>query len=367
MRLRVCHPDELPALLPDALAGAGAILPVLDPKDAAPFHPDEDVDAPGTAVVVTTSGSSGDPKGVLLSASAMLASAAATRERLGGPMAWYSPLPRQWVAGLMTLVRAHEARTRAVAVRTDLADLPPASRDEPRALSIVPTHLHRAFDHPDVLERLRGFATILLGGAPASPDLLARARAAGLPVVTTYGMSETCGGCVYDGVPLPGVDVQADPATGRLSIGGPVLFSGYRLRPALTDQALVGSRMLTQDRGRVTKGRVEVVGRVDDVVITGGVNVDLARMQRVLDDLGERAAVVAVPDAEWGQRIVLVVEDAAEATGTPPDLPQWRDRLGAAGVERPALPRQLVVTPRLPVTDRGKIDRQALAQLAQCP
>ena len=363
MILRVCSADELRGLLPAAIAGRTALMPLADPGDAAALRPDLPA-GERTAVVVTTSGSTGTPKQVMLSADAMLASARATRERLGGPMHWYSPLPLHYVAGLMTLVRSHEAGTTTVDVRSDLADLPPAELDQPRAISIVPTQLHRvmaADADPWVLERLAGFDAVLLGGAPAPTDLLDRARAAGVRLVTTYGMSETCGGCVYDGVPLPGADVRLDEATGRIMIGGPMLFSGYRFDPSLTEETLVDGRFLTSDRGEWgPDGRLRVLGRVDDVVISGGVNVDLAQVQRHVDMLGVVGAVVGVPDDEWGTVVTLAVEGHDEG-----DLKAsaWRERLAASGLGRPALPRRVVGMIRLPRTDSGKIDRRALSRL----
>ncbi|MBO1030765.1 AMP-binding protein [Tessaracoccus sp. SD287] len=351
----VCRPDEILRLLPDALAGRAVLLPVKDSRDAEPLRPDLPVIEPGAAVIVTTSGSTGTPKGVVLSAAALLASAGATRERLGAAMRWYSPLPQHYVAGLMVLVRSLEAGTEPVLLASDLSDLPPADLAEPRALSIVPTHLHRALDDPETTGRLAAFDAVLLGGAPARPDLLDRARAAGIRVVTTYGMSETSGGCVYDGVPLDGVDVLVDPNDGRISLAGPTLFSGYRLDPGLTAETLVGGRLLTHDRGVWQDGRLHVTGRIDDVVISGGVNVDLAEVQRHLALVDPHpGVVVGVPDQEWGTRIVLVTESGET------DLALWRQRLAGAGLARPALPRQVVTVFRLPRTVSGKIDRQAL-------
>ena len=351
----VCSPDDVWRLLPEALAGRAVLLPVVEAVDAVALRPELPVTEPGAAVIVTTSGSTGSPKGVVLSAAAMLASASATRTRLGGPMRWYSPLPQHYVAGLMVLVRALEAGTTPVAVASDLSDLPSAEVDEPRALSIVPTHLHRALDDPRTTARLAGFDAVLLGGAPASAELLERARAAGISVVTTYGMSETSGGCVYDGVALDGVGVTLDEQSGRIILAGPTLFSGYRLEPELTAETLVDGRLLTRDRGTWQDGRLRVLGRLDDVVISGGVNVDLAQVQRHLGLIDPHPGlVIGVPDVEWGTRIVLVTESAET------DLAAWRERLAGCGLGRAALPRQVVTMFRLPRTASGKIDRQAL-------
>lgn len=337
-------------------------MPVQRIEDANAMRPGVALEA-DAAIVVLTSGSTGTPKGVMLPASSLLASARATRERLGAPMRWYSPLPLHYVAGLMTLARAFEAGTEPVSVSSDLHDLPPAGLVEPRAVSLVPTQLHRVLEDPDLTERLAGFDAVLLGGAPAGRHLLERARERGLTVVTTYGMSETCGGCVYDGIPLDGVDVDLEPITGRVRIGGPTLFSGYRLDPEQTAESLQQGHLLTRDRGQWHEGRLHILGRVDDVVISGGVNVDLAEVQRVTsEELDHPAAVVGVPDEEWGTRVVLALETGRDEALDP--LP-WRETLAAAGLGRPALPRQVIGMVRLPRTESGKIDRRAIAQLAQ--
>ena len=217
--------------------------PVERRRTLAVVQPDRPVEEPAVAAVVATSGSTGEPKGVLLSAPAIRASVAATHERLGGPGDWTLALPAHYVAGLMVLARAVVAETRVVTVRSDLADLeaPTSGR---HYLSLVPTQLVRALSSPAVAATLARFDGVLVGGAALDAAVLDRARNRGIAVVITYGMSETCGGCVYDGRPLAGVDVQVAPA-GGLSIGGAPLFSGYRLRPDLTADALVDGRLLT--------------------------------------------------------------------------------------------------------------------------
>ena len=274
-----------------------------------------------------------------------------------------SPCPLHYVAGLMVLARAVVAGTRAHQVGSDLAGLSAALETNAgrRYLSIVPTQLVRALDDHVLTEQLGQLDAVLLGGAPATPALLDRARTAGLHVVTTYGMSETCGGCVYDGVPLPGVSVQLDE-TERITLTGGSVFSGYRLRPELTADALVlspdGERSFrTQDRGVWREDRLEVLGRLDDVVISGGLNVDLAAVERMSGTTpglnGGELAVVAVPDAEWGSRILAVtdrpgLDQAALRAHLRPLLPDH------------ALPRELIRLTALPRTSSGKIDRQRL-------
>jgi len=360
--LRLVAAEDLPAALADALAGGPPIAPLpTEPVERAQalamLRPGEPVE-PGAAVVVSTSGSTGRPKGVLLSAAAIVAAAEATHERLGGPGDWVLSLPAHYVAGLMVLARAQLAGTRALPVAPDLADLPGAVQRTRgrRYLSLVPTQLARALARPAVAEVLRAFDAVLVGGGALPRPLAESAAQAGVPVVQTYGMSETCGGCVYDGRPLAGVDVGV-AADGRVSLGGRLLFSGYRCRPDLTAAALVDGRLLTADRGRWQDGRLEVVGRVDDVVVSGGINVDLAEVERQVrtwPDLqrGE-FVVVGVPDPEWGTAVVAVAERDGWSEGADQRLREHlRARLPAY-----AAPRRLLGRNPLPRTSSGKIDR----------
>lgn len=346
-----------------ALEGGSCVAPVR-PGDAATLamvRPDVALEVADAALLVATSGSTGTPKGVLLSRGALWAAARATHGRLGGPGGWVCALPTHYVAGAMTLVRSHVAGRPVRFARSDLTDLPP--RDGRTYLSLVPTQLHRALAPgapPGVVDTLASYDAVVVGGAALAPDDLARARALGLRVVRTYGMSETCGGCVYDGVPLDGVHL--DVADGRIGIAGEVVFSGYRLRPDATAAVLSigphGRRFVTADRGEVTDGVLRVWGRVDDVVISGGVNVDLAAVQRILDaEFGDPLAggVVAfgVPDPEWGIRVVAVT--ASDVTAE-----QLRSRL-AGRLDAAALPRQVQRVAAVPRTSSGKIDRRSLA------
>src|SRR4051812_38782711 len=231
----------------------------------------------------------------------MRASADATHARLGGPGQWLLDLPPTYVAGLQVLFRSVRAGTEPVRSVDDLT----ADRCY---LSLVPTQLVRLLDDPGG-NALGRFAAVLLGGARLDPRLRVRAEAAGARVVTTYGMSETCGGCVYDGVPLDGVEVRVG-GDGRIRLGGPVLFDGYADRPDLTAQVVEDGWFVTADLGRVTgDGRLEVLGRVDDVVVSGGVNVATGTVAARLREhpAVQDAEVVGVPDDEWGQAVVAVV------------------------------------------------------------
>ena len=377
---------EVLASLRSSLAGGVATAPLpADPVERVQtltmLRPEVPLDEPGAAAVVATSGSTGRPRGVVLTGSALIASAEATHRRLGGPGHWVLALPAHYVAGLMVLVRSLVAERPVVEVDARLDALPTLALAGagPHYLSVVPTQLTRALADPTRTEVLRRFDAVLLGGSAADPSLLDRAAAAGVSVVTTYGMSETCGGCVYDGVPLDGVDVTVDP-TGRLVIGGPTVFAGYRLDPAATADALSGGRLLTRDRGEVTDGRVAVLGRIDDVVISGGLNVDLAAVERAVrarvaaEGSSDEVAVVGVPHPDWGTEVVAVVaadQHRALVAAPGPDPRAVRSGDGrsvlsdlraalAEGLPSYALPRRLVVRSTLPRTSGGKIDRRQL-------
>ncbi len=348
------------------------MVPALRPVAGAPDEIERLVagwlgDAAAPALTVRTSGSSGAPKAVALSRRAVTASATATLDRLGGPGQWVLALPPYYVGGLQVIVRSVIAGTSPV-VLADHAGLAGAAGDlthQRRYLALVPTQLHRLLSGSagspgsSDAEALASFDAVLLGGAAADPDLLDQARRRGVRLVTTYGMSETCGGCVYDGVPLEGVSVACGDDA-RVRISGSVLFDGYDGQPALTAQVLRDGWLVTPDLGRLDEdGRLEILGRADDVAVSGGVNVPLAAVERRL--LGHaavsQAAVVGVPDAEWGTRVVAVLVAAPGAE--PPGLPELRDFVSAHH-PRAWSPRAVVFTSSLPLLASGKVDRLAL-------
>lgn len=351
-----------------AVAGHGpAILPT-GPGDPVPPSSLRAPVAPGVAAVVTTSGSTGVPKAVLLSGTALAASATATAARLGGEGRWLLALPAHHVAGVQVLLRS--ARAGVPAAVMDLRDgfRPDAfaaavaeARPSIARLSLVPTQLRRLLDASGAgLDALRSIGAVLVGGAAAEAALLERARAAGVRVVTTYGMSETCGGCVYDGVPLDRVTVDIedpDPSgAGRIVLGGATVADGYQ---GLDDPSfLPGRRFRTSDLGRVLPGgRLEVLGRADDVIVTGGEKVPPVVVEQALLTVpGVReACVVGVPDAEWGARVVAVVTGA----GLEPETVR-RDVAGRLGR---ATPRAVRVLDELPLRGIGKPDRAAVRDL----
>jgi O-succinylbenzoic acid--CoA ligase len=357
---------ELVAALSAAVTGTGpAVLPLPDGVEGdrlrAALRPDEPVED-GVALVVPTSGSTGDPKGVLLTAAALTASAAATQQRLGGPGRWLLALPVTHIAGLQVVLRALLAGGPPVPLGAgDFAAGTAALGPGRRYTSLVPTQLRRLLAAgPATLDALRSYAAVLLGGAAPPAGLVAAARAEGVPVVVTYGMSETCGGCVYDGAPLDGVTVDLDGEQ-RIRLGGAVLARGYRLRPELTREAFVAGRFVTGDVGRLTGGRLDVLGRADDLLVTGGEKVSPAAVEAALAEhpAVADAAVVGTADPEWGQRVVAVV---VLREGTALTLEQARAQV-AARLSRVAAPRELRIVDALPLLPSGKLDRRALREV----
>ena len=332
---------------------AAEVLGLLQAWDTSPEG------SPGAApLTVDTSGSTGEPKRVVLSRAAMRASADATHARLGGPGQWSLALPPTYVAGLQVLFRSVRAGTEPV-VGDDLSEALDRMDGSRRYVSVVPTQLRRCLDEPATAVALARLDAVLVGGASLDPRLRQEAEEAGVPVVTTYGMSETCGGCVYDGVPLDGVEVSTGD-DGRVRIGGPVLFDGYEGRPDLTAEVLRDGRLVTQDLGRVEPdGRLRVLGRVDDVVVSGGVNVPASAVaRRVREHPRVRAAeVVGVDDDTWGSAVVAVVVGEV-------DRQELRDWV-AADVARSWAPQRVVRVDALPLLPNGKVDRLAVRRMAR--
>ena len=442
----------------------------------------EDDPADPTAVVVTTSGSTGAPKGALLPVSALVASADATRCRLtctGGlhphrsngrrrapapTGTWLLTLPGHHIAGLQVLFRAIAEGTTPVIMDTagsfttqaftGTVSRMPAGR---RFVSLVPTQLHRILAEPEATAALATFSAVLVGGAATPQALVDDARQAGVPIITTYGMSETCGGCVYDGVPLDQVAVSieddeprwdqatpwgwpqryphgsgahqanpslsaepaaqpadphpgdryprdppaadphlsgldaadrhaaglyaagldaadrhaaglypADARPGRVSISGPMVARGYRDMPRHPSfwhrPDDLHRTFITDDLAVMNAGRLSIVGRIDDVIVTGGVKVDPAVVETVLFRVAGVAQVVitGVPDDEWGTAVVAVVQPDA---GTAPDLTTLR--AAAVYAQGPAAaPKHLVLVDHLPYRGPGKPDRPAVRELA---
>ena len=350
--------------LRDALAGGPAILP-----GAPRTEPPEAVEQ-RVAVVIETSGSTGVPKRVALSANALLAGAAASESSLGGPGQWMLALPTHYIAGINVLVRSIAAGLEPVYFgggHFDAAEFAAASRVMDAALrftSLVPAQLARVVDAADndldLLAAVRRFDRILVGGQATTPALLARAIELGLNVTRTYGSSETSGGCVYDGIPIGTVEVRI--VDGQVELAGPMLAEGYLGDPAATDAAFIvrdGVRWFgTGDSGEVVDGALRVTGRLDSVIISGGEKVSLDAIERIVHAMDGLADAVAVrsPSDEWGE--VPVVFTSGQAT-----LAEVKATVIAA-LGRASAPVALVRVESVPQLPNGKPDRRALTAFA---
>jgi o-succinylbenzoate---CoA ligase len=341
---------------------------------------------PEVAVVAATSGSTGDPAGVLLPGAALTAAARAFADRVGEPDGhrWVAALPLHHAGGLMVAVRSVVARTEPVAVASlggaepfTLEGFAAATRaagaaggGHPLAVSLVPAMLAK-LDAAGAAGRdlLRAYDVVLVGGAAVPRALADRLLLAGVPLMRSYGMTETCGGVALDGRALPGSTVQAG-ADGRLQVCGAQVALGYRdgRSPERWAAAADGRRcFLTDDLGGVAEdGLVTVHGRVDDVVQVGGASVSLRAVAEALraDGRVADAEVVAVRDERLGTRLVAVVvptRGACSRSDRP--LAEELADLAAARLGRAGRPRVRLV-PRIPMLESGKPDRAALAALA---
>ncbi|MFT3797204.1 AMP-binding protein [Microbacterium sp.] len=367
-----------------ALDAAGVASAVADPGAAAlPAALPHEV-PPGTAVLVTTSGSTGYPKSVVLSRSALTASALATAARLGEG-AWLLALPPGYIAGVQVLVRAlvsgHEPALLSgafsagafAAAASAMASSVGGNRI-PAFTSLVPSQLQTVLDDPDAAGALGRFEAVLVGGQALPPPLAERAVAAGARIVRTYGSSETAGGCVYDGTPLAGVGVRI--VAGEVQLSGPTLADGYLdgdgrvvAAPRGDDPGHASDAAFTRDADGTRwyrtgdagsfDGVLRVTGRLDNVIVSGGVNISLDRVERVVRALPglEGAVVVPASSTRWGQASVVVVPRSAAVAGA------LLDRIRAAVAAElgaPARPAALHVIDAIPHTASGKPDRAAL-------
>jgi o-succinylbenzoate---CoA ligase len=319
------------------------------------------------ALVATTSGTTGAPKGALLTAAALTASATATHHRLGGPGSWLLALPAHHIAGLQVLVRSALAGTVPVELDVsagfDTARLADAVRrlgPGRRYTSLVATQLAKALADAAAAAALAELDAVLIGGGPAPRPVLESAASAGITVVRTYGMSETAGGCVYDGVPLDGVRLRL-AADGRLTIGGATLAKGYR-NPVAPDPFAEPGWFRTDDLGALDdSGVLTVLGRADDAISTGGLTVLPQPVEAALSSHPAVAdcAVFGLEDARLGQRVVaaVVVSDGCAA----PTLDALRAHVTRT-LDATAAPRELHIVDELPRRGIGKVDRAELVR-----
>ena len=365
--------DPLACLLAlrEALGGGPAVLfrgGGANPVFTAPLEVEQRV-----ALVVETSGSTGSPKRVALSADAVLASAAAADGALGEPGQWLLALPVHYIAGINVLARSIASGSTPVVVPPGHMDASTvltaigSMTERVRYTALVPAQLLRLVDTAErasaegdraLQTAIGGFARILVGGQSTPAPLIDRALALGWRITRTYGSSETCGGVVYDGLPIGQTAVRI--LDGRVELGGTTLAEYYLGDPARTERAFVehdSQRWYrTDDAGEVVDGVLRIIGRIDDTIVTGGLKVRLGDVERIVreqPDLTD-AVVVAGPHPEWGEVPVVV-------TTARPDLVALRRVVGAQ-LPPEARPDRVLTVDALPLLPSGKPDRLALTR-----
>jgi len=302
-----------------------------------------------TAVLVTSTGSTGANKEISLSASALLASAKASNKFLNANFGetWSLLLPLTHIAAVNVLVRSLELGTIPVNLIGHSGEYPKVDYT-----AIVPTQLYNALTGDDhLLKHLQSAKAVLVGGAALTSELHIQATSAGISVVTTYGMSETSGGCVYNGLPLEGVQVAISDS-GFIKVLGPVLASNLDLDAQ--------NWFVTSDLGELVDGSLKVLGRSDDVIISGGENISLIEIENAISQTFSNFefAAFAVSSEKWGQELHVA------AVNAPAEFSEKVERLLVEKFGNAAKPKRFHQLSALPLIGIGKVDRGALAQLA---
>ncbi|MFM6973556.1 MAG: AMP-binding protein [Agromyces sp.] len=339
----------------------------------------------GEPLIITTSGSTDRPKRVALDWAALVAAAEASAKRIGSGN-WLLAVPSAYIAGAMVVVRAELAGGTVVALGEQSFEDATAQLEAPKYVSLVPVQLAELLRSPQSAAALATFEAVLVGGQRVPSALRAAAAAAGVRLFVTYGSSETSGGCVYDGIPLPGVQLRVD-AEDRLWIAGPMLATGYLTETGELDVERTAASFIERDGVRWYRTddravlheepsgvRLEVLGRMDDVIISGGLKLDLAEVQRALDELlgADAAIALAVDGTKWGQSLgVWRIADAPNGTSRVSDeslremLIARFGRAGTPTMTTGSIPRlangkpnrrQMSATLATLVTDAGPLD-----------
>ena len=340
---------------------AGQLAEAIRPDD-----PTSPLESDDVAVVLATSGSTGAPRGVLLTATAI----ASLAPQITAPATrWIAALPLHSMGGFNVLVRALTSGRPPVGVASlggatvftaaDFARARESLGDEDVRTSLVAAQLRRLLDDPAGVRALQACTQILVGGGPLPAPLRQRADELGIAITSTYGATETSGGCVYDGRPLDGVEVAISDS-GEVLLRGPMLANGYRNDPARTADRFTADGYRTGDAGHVDDGVLVIDGRLDDIVIVNGVNVSLGAIERVAEQVTGVLACAAVTvtsqaaEPEVALAVVSPTSGALDAIRS-----AVREQLG-----REAVPRRIELVDGLPHLPNGKLDRAALRRWA---
>ena len=298
------------------------------------------------SLLVATSGSTGTPKEIGITSAALLASARASNKFLKATkgQTWSLLLPLTHIAGINVLVRSIELESEPIDLRNHVGTYPDAD-----FTAIVPTQLFNALNgDADLLSHLKGTKAVLVGGAALSEELRSQGISSGINIITTYGMTETCGGCIYNGEALDGVNFELTEDQ-RVKISGPVL----------ADVENENGWFLTQDIGVILDGKLKVIGRADDVIISGGENISLSAIESELNKKFPQllVAAFATSDSKWGQALHVAVQTQDENL-----KPQISQALVSA-IGNHAKPKSVILLDKLPQIGVGKVDRTSLAKL----
>ncbi len=298
------------------------------------------------SLLVATSGSTGTPKEIGITSAALLASARASNKYLKASkgQTWSLLLPLTHIAGINVLVRSIELDSEPIDLRNHVGTYPDAD-----FTAIVPTQLFNALNgDADLLSHLKGTKAVLVGGAALSEELRSQAIAYGIKIVTTYGMTETCGGCVYNGEVLEGVNFELNEDQ-RIRISGPVL--------AVVDNE--NGWYLTQDIGIILDAKLKVIGRADDVIISGGENISLSAIESELNKKFPQllVAAFATSDSKWGQALHVAVQTQDS------NVKQQITDVLTTTLGNHAKPKSVILLDKLPEIGVGKVDRNSLAKL----
>jgi O-succinylbenzoic acid--CoA ligase len=303
------------------------------------------------ALVVNTSGSTGDSKSVVLSSAALIASANASHKYLGATPgdSWSLLLPTTHIAGLNVIVRATALGSRVIDNRNT------ENYVDADFVSIVPTQLYKALTSDSkLLEHLTAAEAVLVGGAPLSDKLKKAAANKHVKIITTYGMTEMSGGCVYNQKPLDGVDVKISDA-GLIQLSGPMIASGYLLENGQLERFADSDSFDTSDLGEITNGMLKVLGRVDDVIISGGEKISLSAVEEIIKQILPKMDLItfAMADDLWGEKLCL-------ASTSLIDIEDLRTSL-----ESILTPKEIFLFEEIPTTMLGKPDRIRAIQIAK--
>ena len=303
------------------------------------------------ALVVNTSGSTGDSKSVVLSSAALIASANASHKYLGATPgdSWSLLLPTTHIAGLNVIVRATALGSRVIDNRNT------ENYVDADFVSIVPTQLYKALTSDSkLLEHLTAAEAVLVGGAPLSDKLKKEAANKHVKIITTYGMTEMSGGCVYNQKPLDGVDVKISDA-GLIQLSGPMIASGYLLTNGQLEKFADSDSFDTTDLGEITNGMLKVLGRVDDVIISGGEKISLSAVEEIIKQILPKMDLIifAMADDLWGEKLCL-------ASTSLIDIEDLRTNLDSI-----LTPKEIFLFDEIPTTMLGKPDRIRAIQIAK--